>query len=288
MVTLTISWAIWIPSILYYTLTHSPKIPPWLFVLGWLGVYGPTTSAIIMTWRGEGTRGVRNLLSRLLSWRVRARWYILVFLIPLTIRFFGLLLYSFVNGTPLGFDSSRLLLVIPTFLLAIPFGPMGEETGWRGYALPRLQASLGDLHGSLVLGLLWVVWHIPGFFIPGLVLPPVPLEWHVVLNFLIRVFAITFVFTWVYNRTSGSLLISVLFHAAFNALPGSLTLILFGQPTVADINWLTWLTAGLNWLLVALLLYTERSHKTRARIYDRKEFRNVISAWTLSLAKLSL
>jgi len=263
MVTLTISWAIWVPSILYYTLTHSPKIPPWLFVLGWLGVYGPTTSALIMTWRGERTRGVRNLLSRLLSWRVRARWYILVFLIPLTIRFFGLLLYSFVNRTPLGFDSSRLLLVIPTFLLAIPFGPMGEETGWRGYALPRLQASLGDLHGSLALGLLWVVWHIPGFFIPGLVLPPVPLEWHVVLNFLIRVFAITFVFTWVYNRTGGSLLISVLFHAAFNALPGSLTLILFGQPTVADTNWLTWLSAGINWLLVALLLYIERSHKTR-------------------------
>ncbi len=92
--------------------------------------------------------------------------------------------------------------------------------------------------------------------------PPVPLEWHVVLNFLIRVLAVTFVFTWVYNRINGSLLISVLFHAALNALPGYLTLIFLGQPTMADTHWLMWLSAGLNWLLVALLLYTERSFNT--------------------------
>ena len=69
----------------------------------------------------------------------------------------------------------------------------------------------------MILGVLWTFWHAPGFLVPGMALPPVPLGWEVVLNYLLRVAAVSVLFAWVYNGTGGSLLVTVLFHASLNS-----------------------------------------------------------------------
>jgi uncharacterized protein len=102
---------------------------------------------------------------------------------------------------------------------------MGEELGWRGTALPRLQARWNPLTSSLILGILWGIYHLPSFFLSGLPLNDVPF-----IPFMIACLAITILVTWVFNRTGGSLILVFLFHFAFNFI-GNATGI-FGFPAL--------------------------------------------------------
>ena len=113
----------------------------------------------------------------------------------------------------------------PFLFVAIFFGggPLGEEIGWRGFALPRLQARFGPLRASLILGLLWAFWHLPHFLTsaqrggPGMSLSVLYFNLPV---FLVMVVALSIVFTWVFNRTEGSLFIAMLLHASINTFAG--------------------------------------------------------------------
>ena len=88
----------------------------------------------------------------------------------------------------------------------------GEEIGWRGYALPRLQAKMHPLAASAVLGLIWGVWHLPNFWIPGSSQEFIPIP-----VYLLYIFGHTFLYSWIYNGSRGSLLLVCLHHAATNA-----------------------------------------------------------------------
>ena len=105
-------------------------------------------------------------------------------------------------------------LLIPLFLLHTLVrivAHVGEEIGWRGYALPRLQARIGPLAASVLIGLLAGLWHLPAFFIVGHPQYGTP-----ILPFIVWMVAIAIVFTWVYNHSGGSLLPVTLLHAAIN------------------------------------------------------------------------
>lgn len=86
---------------------------------------------------------------------------------------------------------------------------MGEELGWRGFALPRLQARMSALSASLILGLLWALWHLPLYLTAGHPLSEVFFGW-----FLLSILADAILFTWIFNNTRGSLLVVLLFHAS--------------------------------------------------------------------------
>ncbi|HEU5103163.1 MAG TPA: CPBP family intramembrane glutamic endopeptidase [Roseiflexaceae bacterium] len=90
---------------------------------------------------------------------------------------------------------------------------IGEELGWRGYALPRLQARYGGLGASLILGILWAAWHLPNQFIPGL-----EFYGYGFATFALYVVAMTVLFTWLARETHGSVLLAWLFHGAINTL----------------------------------------------------------------------
>ncbi|HTO74161.1 MAG TPA: type II CAAX endopeptidase family protein [Gemmatimonadales bacterium] len=89
-------------------------------------------------------------------------------------------------------------------------GPLNEEPGWRGYALPRCQERFGALGGSLVLGVVWALWHVPLFLLQGYLTVPV---W----AFVFLLICLSVLMTWVYNISSGSVITAVLMHAAFNS-----------------------------------------------------------------------
>jgi len=164
-----------------------------------------------------GREGVRRLLRRIVLWRVGFRWYLVVLLgIPAVVVLSTLFLPGALASFKASAVPSTLFLYVvagPVFLFA--GGPVFEEIGWRGFALPRLQRLYGPLIGSLVLGVLWALWHLPLFLIPSWDTPHGnPID---VVLFVIWAVSITITFTWVFNNTKGSVLLVILAHGSVNS-----------------------------------------------------------------------
>jgi membrane protease YdiL (CAAX protease family) len=163
-----------------------------------------------------GWAGFRGLLSGLTRWRVRARWW-LVAISPAALVLLTLAALLLTGQSPPDFTgvlrqfggSSAAAAFL--FVLATVASSVGEEVGWRGYALPQLQRQFRPLPATLVLGLLWWLWHLEFFIIDKLPLSQFP-------AYLIEVVAVAMILTWLYNRSGGSILLVVVFHAAYNAV----------------------------------------------------------------------
>jgi CAAX protease family protein len=208
----TVSWLLWIPVVIlglpvFNQATHAPP----LYILPGIAI-GVTGSAFLMTAVTQGKAGVRRLLQRLTWWRVGPQWFaVAVLLIPLSE-----VLVAVALGTP---DALRALT--PAALLLYPlaylshffFGPLFEESGWRGFALPRMQHRFGPLRGTLLLGLLWSGWHfllyVPVWFQSGILGGAAGLGF-----FVVSTTALTFIFTWLFNNTKASLLLAILLHGS--------------------------------------------------------------------------
>ena len=176
--------------------------------------------ALVISGPLSRTQGVRELLLPLTTWRVRPTWYfVAVAAIPLLIAL--AIIAAAWLGAPLpiphraaGGQSWHVLLAgFPlAYLQTMLFqGPLNEEPGWRGFALPRLQKMCGPILASIILGAAWGLWHAPlyltGVFSGGVQAMIGRALWTIPLAFLL---------TWVYNHTQGSLLISVLVHTSVN------------------------------------------------------------------------
>jgi uncharacterized protein len=138
--------------------------------LFFVAVYAPSLSAIVVTAYTSGASGLRELLSRLLRWRVGLKWYLTVILgVPLLLLT-SAALSAWFSGESLEFGPRNWRLALYTLLISLLTdpGPFGEELGWRGFALPRLLERRSALSASLILGLIWGLWHLPAFFISGL------------------------------------------------------------------------------------------------------------------------
>jgi membrane protease YdiL (CAAX protease family) len=186
---------------------------------------GPTLPAFLMTALTEGRAGMSRLLRRYVRWRVGWRWYLFVLL---GAPFLILLSLLAPPGAITGFREPVPLLVVSYLpalvIIFLVSGPLTEEPGWRGFALPRLEHRLGPLWGTLLLGALWGLWHLPLFlFTPGyngagtgLVGISLPF-----LAFVLGEVALAVIFTWVFNNTRGSLLLTMLLHASANTVIGT-------------------------------------------------------------------
>ena len=184
---------------------------------------GPTLAAFLVTAVTEGKPGVRHLLLRYVQWRVGIRWYLFVFFGYLVL--FLVATSIFLGAAPFSALIQNWPLLFTVYLPAIVVFPgiitWGEEPGWRGFALPRLQYRYGPLLGSLILGFLHGVWHLPAFF--TFQLGPFSLLSYA--TNILNIMMFTFIWTWVFNSAKGSILIAFLNHSAFNA-SGSLFVLL--------------------------------------------------------------
>jgi membrane protease YdiL (CAAX protease family) len=211
------------------------------YALYYLASFGPMISAMVVSAVTDGRAGLKRLLGGLLKWRVPLRYYAFAVLAPIGLFGLAVLLNRAITGA---WPDLRLLgqidylpyLGIPGVLglWFLTYG-LGEETGWRGFALPRLQRSYPAAHAGLMLGFLWACWHLPAFFFRDTYIEMG------VLGFPMLVVSVMFasvVFTWLYNSTSGSLPIVILFHIFFNWLSvseagGEYVAILMSAPMVA-------------------------------------------------------
>jgi membrane protease YdiL (CAAX protease family) len=179
-------------------------------VLNLLAANVPSVLAIVLTAMVLGREALRKLLGRLLIWRVDPRWYLVV-VGPAALAGGMVALNALVGGPALSVDATLLSAVIMLAFMIFPGSALGEEIGWRGYALPRLQAGRSALSASLILGVIWGFYHLPLYF-TGQAFRPLSLF----PLFVVSTIALSVIITWLYNSTGGSLLLVVLLHATFN------------------------------------------------------------------------
>jgi membrane protease YdiL (CAAX protease family) len=203
-----LTWMCWLP--IAFAKAGQIELPVSAERLATLGQFGPFASAILFSALDGRLGGVRGLLGRLALWRVNPVWFAVVMLLPVSCILFAISVHALLDGNwveaPSLDDATTLL---PHFLIIFAIGgPLGEEAGWRGFALPRLRAAWHAVPASAVLGLIWAGWHLPLWWIADV---PTSFGFYVV-----GVIPLTYLFTWVSDHTKGSVLLAMLFHASLN------------------------------------------------------------------------
>jgi uncharacterized protein len=184
-----LSWTLWAPYVLGLG-------GPLAVTLYFLGALGPAGSALVIS-RAVGAP-IRPWARQIVKWRVPGRYYLYALGLPaLLIALVNLELALAGQEVDLTLLDERLPAYVGTFLLVVTIGGGFEEPGWRGFALPRLQAQHTPVKATLALGVVWGVWHLPLY---GLA--------------FVGPIAFAFFYTWLYNRT-GSVLLCILLHASF-------------------------------------------------------------------------
>jgi len=235
--------------------------------------YGLVFASLIMTRLTLGKEGVSALLKRFLIWRVERKWYLVAFLLMPSMQFASVLLSAIVRQTPIDFSTvyaykifgpsvNLVALIIPFFLFDAIAN--GEEIAWRGYVLPRLQTKHSALLSSLIVGVIWGLWHLPKYLS----------HWDTIsfVFFMIAIVARAVLYTWLYNNTKGSLLLTTLFHASGNT--GGILLPV--ATTATDGNILTSIVQLLIEGIVAIII-TIRMSPARLSRTEPKQVQEEIS-----------
>ena len=252
--TFALSWGLWFAS--GAMSPAGPNIPLFL-----LGVFTPGIVALGLTARAEGRAAVLALLRRLVDWEVPVRWYVFAISYMLVIKLSAALVHRVALGVWPAFGQEPVLLMIAAAVAStLMGGQAGEELGWRGYALPRLAARFGMGPASVVLGVIWALWHLPLFFAPvgdtfGQSFP----------LYLLQVIAMSVTIAWVYSHTGGSLLPVMLLHAAVNNTKDIVPSIDTGatNPWALSQSPIAWITVALLWVGAVYFLIRMRDAARR-------------------------
>ncbi|WP_417562360.1 CPBP family intramembrane glutamic endopeptidase [Microbacterium sp.] len=227
-------WLVWGTSIAQAAGLISWHIPEALAF--WIGLPLATYGVAALT---GGWPAVKDLLVRMIRVRVGPVWWIVAILLPVAIVAvavgFGMLLpdHARIGALlPASAVAGALLLNTWEWLLT-------EETAWRGFALPRLQRRFTPLTASIVLGVLWGVWHVPLFFLPGSFQSTLPF-----FGFLISTVATSVIIGWLFNHARGSVLIVAIFHGVTDV-----SLAFSGVMSSGDV--LFWITVAVQVVIAA-------------------------------------
>jgi membrane protease YdiL (CAAX protease family) len=204
---------------------------------------GPLAAALVIIGLTDGRAGYRDLLARLTRWRVGWTWWVVALGTPLAVLAVAALANVTFWDAPAP-DLAGMAWADIGLLFALRFvnpldGPLGEEPGFRGYAVPHLQQRWSPLRSAGLLGAFAALWHLPIIVVGEL--QPIA---------IVVTFAITFVYVWLFNHTGGSVLMVLVFHVA----QGTVSYAALGF-TGADADRMDWLTGAL-WLVIAIGLVT--------------------------------
>lgn len=210
-----ISWIIWLPLYLPKFGIHFLPVLP--FHHAW-GALGPLTATIIVTKLEKGNDGIKNLLYRMFQWKVNWFWYFIAIFSPFVLLVFATIINDF-NNSKVSFDGLGVSSEFPEFgfvsffLYSVIVYGFGEETGWRGYALPKLQKKWNALSSTVILTFLWALWHIPLFlYRPGFL----AMDVFGIFGWFLSLFTGAILLTWIYNSSRGSILMAALFHGTID------------------------------------------------------------------------
>ncbi len=205
------------PLVFFLIVTVLISWLPWFSGGQGIFVFGPSIAGVITIALVAGKEGLRDLVKRALRWRVGLKWWLMALLLPaaLTLIALGVNLLLGAKLPTFTFIKTQWYLLPVFFIITLVGGPLGEEFGWRGFALPQLQKRWSPWLASVILGLIWGLWHLPQFFNPAAVhyelgLARLPL-------YVLAEIGLAILMTWVYNKTRGSLLVGgLIYHNADN------------------------------------------------------------------------
>lgn len=212
------TWAWYAPIVLSRISPY--EMPGMIFLI--LGGAGPSIVgvALVLTTYNKDER--RDYWQRVISFRrISPLWWLIILLIYPLILAVSSLINALIGGAAPGMEQFTALIANPLslpmlILLWFMSGPIAEELGWRGYALDPMLTRFGAMRGSILLGLIWGVWHLPLFFMPA--------TWHGQMGFQFAGFwtflalnvGNTLIFTWVYSNTKRSILSAIFLHFMAN------------------------------------------------------------------------
>ncbi len=212
--------------------------------------YGPMLAGLFVAGITGGKNGLKDILRRCLRWRVGVKWYAVALLLPIAIALvvvsLNVQLGTRVSATA---PPGSLYSLFPLFFVAMIDAPLGEETGWRGYALPKFPASRSPLENTLILGVLLAGWHLP------LALE----EWSITIPYLIATIASAVMTNWVYYRAGESALLAILYHTAANTMGLYFNSVFSGVELVR----MFWLLAAVNFLVAAIVVLMAKPYLHR-------------------------
>jgi membrane protease YdiL (CAAX protease family) len=224
-ITFLISWLLWVPLLIWSQgnpdfFTSTSEIPPLLIVIQTLGAAAPSIAAIFTIRTRYGKETLENVFKKYFEWKQPLVFILVsILLLPLihiptlflVYIFEGAIIWQY-EATPIGdiVTSSgwiALAFTIPiVFVTNLLSSPLLEELGWRGFLLPKLQEKYSALNSSLIVGVIWGVWHIPLWLIYGD---------NLVLT-LVMIILTSIIYTWLFNSTNGSMLMVLFFHSSAN------------------------------------------------------------------------
>ena len=224
-----------------------------------LGVFAPAIVALSLTARRGGRAAVGRLLARTGRWNVDGRLYMFALLYMVGTKLIAAAIQRVATGTWPRFGDTPLPLMFGAIVVSM-WVQAGEEIGWRGFALPRLAMRIGLAWASLVVGVMWALWHLPLFFLPGSgsTGQSFPL-------YLLHVTALSVAMAWLYWRSGGSLLLVGVMHAAVNNTAGVVPAALrdAADPFAWRGSFMAWATVAVSWAVAAVLLHQMRhEHKS--------------------------
>ena len=216
----------------------------------WVGLTLATYLTAALT---GGMPAVRDLLLRLIRWRVHPAWYVVAAVLTGILSFVSIGVYLAFGGSH-QFDAiTSPVGLLLSFLFQVFFFLLTEETAWRGFALPRLQARYSALTSSLILGLIWGLWHAPLVFIPGSFQATVPF-----VGFVLSAIATAILATWIFNHSHGSVLVAALFHGATDVSIAS-------SSVMAGERRLFWIFVAVQWIAAVIIIALQGpSHLSRS------------------------
>lgn len=255
LLTHVVSWVCFIASgALQGAAPAGAGFPALATVFLYIGTFAPALVALSMTARRDGPDGAMALVDRVFHWDVRARWYVFAVGYMAAIKLGAVLVHRVALGEWPRFGDTPWYIFLAALAVSTPV-QAGEEIGWRGYALPRLAERFGFGRGSVLLGVIWALWHAPLFFIPG-----IDNHGQSLVVFTVGVTALSVAMAWLYMHTGGSLLLVMLMHAAVNqttplvpsAVPGAT------NPFALSGSLVGWMTAVFAWIGAAYFLVRMR------------------------------
>lgn len=212
-ITMGFTWLFWIPD----ALGKSGMLPDVIWTnLGFFGAWGPLVATVYLVGKEKGLAGIKSLMKKGTDYKFGKGWWAVILLLFPALISISYMISISTEGVVPPSQATGMYWFLPLIFFSVLFtsGPLQEEFGWRGYALPRLQAAYSPFVSSLILGFIWAVWHLPQFLVPHektgmFYITPV---W----SFLLTVMAANIVYTWVYNHTKGSILGALVLHTQMN------------------------------------------------------------------------
>lgn len=171
-----------------------------------IGGFVPSMVGVILTQFYEGKEGLKKLFLSTINGKIGFLSLLLIIIYPIILGSLQLILYAFLGGS---FDYSQFITQLPTILPLIILGPLSEEFGWRGFLQKRINLLFSPIVGSITIGIVWSLWHLPLFYMIG----TSQHDFHIpFLPFMIYLISSSLVYTYLYHKSKGSLFAAILLH----------------------------------------------------------------------------